>query len=175
MKVRIVWISFFLLLPSLLFAQKGYNDQINRYNDKGQKEGYWIEDRGSDRIETYYENGKKTGLFKSYSKSTPSTLRYFGEFADDKMVGLWYSFADKGHLFQIDSDFGEIRDTIRLKGNVTYYAPFKCHTKFFYPNGKIRSEGTLLYGDDPQLDGQEYGEWKYYDKNGNLTETKYFD
>ena len=162
MKVRIVWISFFLLLPSLLFAQKGYNDQINRYNDKGQKEAY-------------YENGKKTGLFKSYSKSTPSTLRYFGEFADDKMVGLWYSFADKGHLFQIDSDFGEIRDTIRLKGNVTYYAPFTCHTKFFYPNGKIRSEGTLLYGDDPQLDGQEYGEWKYYDKNGNLTETKYFD
>ena len=62
MKVRIVWISFFLLLPSLLFAQKGYNDKINRYNDKGQKEGYWIEDRGSDRIETYYENGKKTGL-----------------------------------------------------------------------------------------------------------------
>lgn len=145
MKIRIVWISSFLLLPSFLFAQKGYNDQINRYNDKGQKEGYWIEDRGFDRIETYYENGKKTGLFKSYSKSTPSTLRYFGEFADDKMVGLWYSFGDKGHLLQIDSDFGEIRDTIRLKGNVTYYAAIYVSYKVFLSEWKnqIRRNITL--------------------------------
>ena len=47
--------------------------------------------------------------------------------------------------------------------------------KFFAPDGALESEGMLLWGASPQADGQEYGEWKYYDKNGNLTETKYFD
>lgn len=101
-------------------------------------------------------------------------MLFFGEFANDQLVGTWYTFGDKGHILQIDTDFGELSDTIRLKGNIVYYSPNTCHTQFFAPNGWLKSEGMLLWGDSPEADGQEYGEWKYYDEGGNLIETKIF-
>lgn len=58
-----------------IFTER-YNEQANHYNDKGQKEGYWIEDWETARIETYYKNGRKSGYFKYYTKSTPATLLF---------------------------------------------------------------------------------------------------
>lgn len=91
------------------------------------------------------------------------------------MAGTWFIFGNNGHLLQIDTDFGQIRDTIKLKGNITYRLPYICHTKCFAPDGYLISEGMLIWEDSPVADGQEYGEWKYYDKEGNVIETKIFD
>ena len=44
----------------------------------------------------------------------------------------------------------------------------------YYPNGNIKEEGTVLWTEDPNMDDSvEYGEWKYYDENGNLIKTKF--
>ena len=46
----------------------------------------------------------------------------------------------------------------------------------YYPNGNIEKEGMLLCTEGPWMDDSvEYGEWKYYDENGNLIKTKFVD
>ena len=53
---------------------------------------------------------------------------------------------------------------------------YKCHYRSYYPNGNIEKEGMLLCTEGPWMDDSvEYGEWKYYDENGNLIKTKFID
>lgn len=45
---------------------------------------------------------------------------------------------------------------------------FIAYLKYRYPNGNIRSEGRVIFSEDPQDDlSLKYGEWKYYDIHGN--------
>lgn len=175
MKIKLIFIVFTFLIPAFLSAQKNPKDQINQYNSNGEKEGYWVEDRGFDIIETYYRNGRMSGVFKSYTTTEPKTLRYFGEFEDGEVVGKWYHFDSNGQIWIQQMDFGVNTDTVILYDNVKFVYPHKCRTKIYYPNGLIKSEGILLWDEDPELDDvREYGEWKYYDEEGNLIETKNF-
>lgn len=163
------------MLPICLMAQSGKSNQINQYNASGKKEGYWVEDRGFDRIETFYRNGQKTGIFKSYTKSQPSTLRYFGEFDDDKCTGKWYRFDEDGRLSIIQYDFDVNTIPVILYDNYEYTYPNKCYSVSYYPSGLKRCEGILFWDESSDSDDtKEYGEWKYYDEDGNLTETKIF-
>ena len=175
MKIKFFCFCLLFLSPFNLSAQKEKLEKINQFNSKGQKEGYWIEDRGYDRIETYYKNGLKTGIFKSYTKKEPSTLRYFGEYLDDKEVGTWYRFGDNGTLNIQQSEFAINTDPVILYDDHPYIYPNKCYTIIYYPNGIIKCEGILLWDEDTELDDvKEFGEWKYYDETGNLIETKFF-
>lgn len=174
MKTKSLILTFLILLLSCdIFAQKDHIDKTNQFNEKGQKEGYWTEDRGFDKVELYYHNGKKSGLFKSYSKK--GTLDAFGEFKDDEISGTWYYFGDKGHLISIRKDFAKNTKPVLLDIGQSFVYPHKCYYISFYPNGKIEEEGVLLWDEDPELDTvHEYGEWKYYDESGKLTRTKIF-
>lgn len=43
-----------------------------------------------------------------------------------------------------------------------------AYLKYRYPNGNIRREGWVSFSDDPENDfSQEFGEWRYYDNDGN--------
>lgn len=43
-----------------------------------------------------------------------------------------------------------------------------AYLKYKYPNGNIRREGWVAFSEDPEDDfSQEFGEWKYYDNDGN--------
>ena len=175
MKIKLIFIVFTILIPAFLSAQKNPKDQINQYNSNGEKEGYWVEDRGFDIIETYYRNGRMSGVFKSYTTTEPKTLRYFGEFENGKLIGSWYLFYEDGHILSKETDFAKNTDSVVLYNNVKFVYPNKCYTYSFYPNGQIKSEGVLLFDESPDLDDtREYGEWKYYDEEGNLIETKNF-
>lgn len=160
-------------MPFYVHAQKSYIDKINQFNDKGQKEGYWTEDRDFDTIELYYRNGQKSGVFKSYSKK--GTLLSFGEYIDGKITGTWYYFGDKGHLMMIQKNFNINTDTVIIDNKKKYLYPYKCYTISYYPSGIIKEEGILLWNDDPIMDdSREYGEWKYYNEKGELIRTKEF-
>ena len=55
--------SFLLIMFSLsAYSQKEYAGQINLYNDKGEKNGFWREQVGGWIYEEYYKNGVKVGF-----------------------------------------------------------------------------------------------------------------
>ena len=163
---------FVAILPMSVFAQQEYKNEINKFNKNNQKEGFWIEESGQYfRSESYYKNGKRNGIFKSYNTGQ-GTLRGLLEYKDGELCGVAYSFGDKGHLDIIFKDFAVNTDVI-TESNITY--KHTCYTITFHPNGNKESEGVLLWQDNPELDNTyEYGEWKYYDNAGKLVKTEHY-
>jgi antitoxin component YwqK of YwqJK toxin-antitoxin module len=160
------------MIPILVFSQK--NDSTTNRTCEKIKDGYCTEFDGIFKREIYYHNGKKNGIYKVYSHT--GSLRYFGEYKDDMKIGIWYYFENDGRLMMILTNFEEgqfdIPKTSVLLGD---YLPHKGYCVDYYPNGMKQDEGILLWDNSPESDfACEYGEWKYYDENGNLTETKYF-
>lgn len=179
MKIKLYVIAIFCLILNInAFSQKGYAEKINQLNGKGQKEGLWKEDINKYwRAEIYYHNGKKNGLYKSFS--IPSgELSCFGEYKNDTIIGTWYYFGSYGHLIMIFNDFSKNTFVITNEGDGGIYTPdYKCYMVSYYPNGNKKDEGIILWneGESPESDfSVEYGEWKYYAETGELTKTKIF-
>jgi uncharacterized protein len=88
--------------------------------------------------------------------------------AQDKIVGSYKNGVPEGVFREYSMD-GEVIDTkVYKEGKVTSQGILddsgleQGHWKFFYyPKGKIRSEGDYK-------DGKKTGLWKYYHENGNL-------
>ena len=60
--------SFLLIMFSLsAYSQKEYAGQINLYNDKGEKNGFWREQNNYRIAELYYKNGIEDGLCRIYN------------------------------------------------------------------------------------------------------------
>lgn len=60
-----------------------------------------------------------------------------------------------------DSHICPIDDSISVPDSIAYI-------RYLYKDGSIRSEGWITYSDDPEDDfSNEFGEWKYYDEEGN--------
>ena len=180
MKTRVVLILAicFSLFNFVVLAQNGYEDKVNRYNHNEQKEGLWKENTSKYwRTETYYQNGKKNGIYKKFS-TRRNELELFGEYRNDTITGTWYHFGDYGHLMMTFSEFTKNIHSIITGNNKGKYTPdYKCYMTSYYPNGRKKEEGLLLWneGESPESDfSVEYGEWKYYDENGNLIEVKVF-
>ena len=71
--------SFLLLIFSLsAYSQKEYAGQINLYNDKGEKNGFWREQVGGWIYEEYYKNGVKDGVYRMYNSK--KELSFFGSY-----------------------------------------------------------------------------------------------
>jgi len=49
---------------------------------------------------------------------------------------------------------------------------FTSYVIDYYPNGYIKAEGRVLYDEDVQIHSFETGTWKYYNKQGELVQTK---
>lgn len=158
-----------------LNAQKEFEGKVNLRNTKGQKEGLWKEEEETDTkfyTLTYYENGIKNGVYREYQFNK---LFVLGEYIKGKMTGTWYYFGDYGHLTMIQKDFQTNTYQTPTMHHVQGLCPFRCYCIDYYPNGNKKSEGLLLWDEDPQSDFTfEYGEWKYYDENGKLMSTKIF-
>ncbi|MCB0477230.1 MAG: hypothetical protein R2799_15375 [Crocinitomicaceae bacterium] len=75
----------FLLLNSLLFSQ---NDTINQVDEKGLKQGYWIE----------------YGFMSPEKKWPDSSIMAQGNYKNDKRTGDWYFYFSDGRL-RISSKF----------------------------------------------------------------------
>jgi hypothetical protein len=171
----IVVILTLLFVNCSLFAQKADEYKINQLNEKGQKCGLWIDSTTYFIFEGYYKDGVLSGVFKEYNSD--GQLMTFGEYCKGKMCGTWYFFRIEGHVDMIFKDFAKNTYSIMNVYGTRYVPDYKCYFISYYPNGNIKSEGLLLWseGTEPETDlSSEYGEWKYYDKEGHLTETKVF-
>jgi len=171
MKTKIItMLCFIFICVANLNAQQGYADKINQFNAKRQKEGLWVEDAKYFTYYTNFRNGKSNGVFYSINKSNNS-LSQFGELTNGEYSGTFYMFSDYGQVEYICKNFAPNKDSISLS---TIIPDTKCYCINYYPNGSIESEGTLLFSDSPVVDSFEYGEWKYYNEDGTLKETKVF-
>jgi len=151
-------------------SKKEFDGKVNLLNTKGQKEGLWIEDNTNYKGYTYFHKGKPNGIFYCIKKWNNSLI-WFGEDPNGEYSGTYYMFDDDGHLMYICKNFKPNKSSISLS---TTIPESKCYCINYYPNGYVESEGILLFSDSPVVDSFEYGEWKYYDENGNFKETKVF-
>lgn len=113
--------------------------------------------------EVYYKNGKKNGIFKSYYKVN-GTLEGIGFYENDKPVGTWYYFDEKGRILMIEEKRGENKDK-QVKGDDgTLLKPdYISYVKEYEPaTGLVKGEGLALYFEDIEIDYYKYGTWKKY-------------
>lgn len=163
--------SIILLLLSISLCTTKAQEwgQINRLNEQGQKEGFWIERFDEFQIESYYKKGKASGVYKEYHNDY---LFCFGEYKEEKMTGIWYYLYDDRRITMLCKDCSENNKyTDTNDGDKIIFMPdTKGYCIGYYPDGKIREEGLLLWWQEnggPLVEFIEYGEWKYYDKDEN--------
>ena len=149
------------------YNEKIVHEQINRYNEKNQKEGVWKD---------FYENGQ---------------VKEEKNYKEDKLHGIYKHFNEKGDLLQIvqykegnidtaDTSVNidiDIKETYDNNGNKIFEGSYKgitpigVHRTFnekgkviksitYNINGEIESEGIVL------INGKEEGNWKYFYENG---------
>jgi hypothetical protein len=163
-----------LVLNINIFAQKGYAEKVNQLNSKGQKEGLWIKEDKYHKYFMYYQNDVLNGTY-SVVNTAKNVLCNFGQYLNGKHYGIWYYYGDFGHLLMVQKDFIKNDKPIPAEHHAQGSCPYQCYCITYYPNGIKKSEGILLWNEDPEDDFTfEYGEWKYYDDTGNLIKTKIF-
>ena len=177
MKTKILILTLIGLAINIqTFAQIKDASKINQFNEKGQKDGFWVDTVSNyEYYQSYYKDGILSGIHKEYN--IDGILQVLGEFKDGEFSGTWYYFENDGRIWMIFRDFEKNDYPISDYDGKTYIPDYKCYLTGYHPNGRIESEGIVLWsGDDnPVSDTSiEYGEWKYYDEQGNLIKTKIF-
>jgi len=162
-------------VPFCLFAQTEGKDNLNQLNAYGQKEGLWCEVDSHSINYTYYKNGTEDGISYTIMKDS-HLLRWFVKKKEGKYVELYF-FSDDGHLEMTLLNFQDNFLPVP-KSRRAYLGeeipPFSCNYKLYYPNSHIKEEGILLSYDEPIFESCEYGEWKYYNEEGELYEIKIY-
>ena len=137
-----------------------------------------------------YDNGEKTGVWQYFNRDGTQTSRinYDKDELDGKQEYFYADGTPKSVVFYKSGDkdgeclYYNEEGNLRLKekydeGVLTYIEGFDKNEKSIYreklgsstqlvmkhPNGSKRAEGKMK-------DGKKTGEWKYYDKHGNLEE-----
>ena len=171
-------IILLLLSLSLSFFSYAQRPSFNKYNAAGEKEGIWVEgniDNMSHGFTRYvtYKNGKQVGFSFSISDND---LLGFSMDKDGQPEGIAVS-CDDGHVMAIGFDCGKNTTySIVDEEGKRYYPDYKGYFIFYNYDGSIHSEGIVLWNKDGdwELDTSiQYGEWIYYDKNGNKRTVQY--
>jgi len=174
-------ISVFCILVSFLSCQSQTNTanknptpvnctDCNLKDTQGKKYGLWIERNGS--VEVYYKNNQRDGVYKAYNRKNGKLLG-LGEYKEGNKSGKWYFFDESSHLLFTEENIKENKEYTRMRDDGVKVTPkFTSYVKNYYPNGVIKEEGQILYDEDVEIDYYKTGTWKYYDKEGKLTETK---
>ncbi|MGE0089866.1 MAG: toxin-antitoxin system YwqK family antitoxin [Bacteroidales bacterium] len=140
-----------------------YNEEINRYNNKKQKQGVWktFDTTGKIKEERTYLNGKLNGYLKQYDDMgfLVNTVRY----ENDEIV-----LKDENYNLDI-----QVKEEYDQKGNQTFQGgylkdiPVGTHRYFnakgqviksetFDIKGELESEGIVF------VDGTRHGKWTDY-------------
>lgn len=143
------------------------DSNINKKDEEGRKQGFWIEDNGL--TEVYYLDGIKNGIYKNYSAKTGKLLA-LGCFRNDTISGSWYYFDESSSAYEVVENIQRNTDYIVDRGDgklikPDYISNFQC----YYENGIIKEKGLALYNGSIEFgDFFRIGPWKYYDKFGQI-------
>jgi hypothetical protein len=145
-------------------------NEINKHDHEGFRTGLWIENQGQQTKFCFYQKGTLDGPCWIVS-ANKKRLYSFGEFSNGEYSGVWYDFGDDGTLLSMQKDFKKTTCEIPQKHKAQGTCPYQCYSISYHPNGHKQSEGILLWDVSPDADSTfEYGEWKYYDKEGKLVQ-----
>jgi antitoxin component YwqK of YwqJK toxin-antitoxin module len=101
-----------------------------------------------------YKNNKYEGLWISYSDSVNKKIESKGKYRDGREIGVWKFYYEDG--------------TLRKRER---YAKKNIKTKYFYPNGKIKSKGnSMVVMEGEYLHFYYQGKWIYFSEDGKPTE-----
>ena len=150
--------KFIILSCTLFFAIFGFGQkQVNKFNlldNKGRKNGFWVEVEKGYKREAYYLNGVKNGIEKVYYRN--GDLMAFTEYKMNQPVNLSYNFHEDGYLTFSIKHLGMVKkDGVEMqKGFFTIY----------FPNGDVKESGIGLYkeGDEELAEEIRIGEWKKF-------------
>ncbi|MBQ9476517.1 MAG: hypothetical protein IJU63_01870 [Bacteroidales bacterium] len=166
MKSLLFAFLFFLSFVSSVYAQR---PDVNQYNASGEKDGLWIERTKTHTWYDTYKDGKREGL--GFYTNQENEIAGFATSHDNQPIGTFVD-CDRGRISFIVFDCGKntLYSITDINGKL-YFPDYKGYFISFSPEGKIESEGILVWNkeDSLEIDSIEYGEWKYYDKSGNVT------
>lgn len=171
MKNSIAALTLFLLLSVSLFAQ----DNINKFDDKGQRHGLWkgiYEQTKRPRYEGVFEHGKETGTFKYFDDTKAGTVIATREFKKD---GSCYTtfFDQKGNKVSEGKMINKNHE-----GEWIYYHKESTVVMAIenYKNGKLNGIRKVFYKNKAineeigYVNGVKNGIYKKYAENGVLLE-----
>ena len=164
-------------------------NEYNRFNEIGEKTGVWrtFHPNGTIESEIGYENGKKSGLAKTYNKKGKlidlrrmdgDTLaghkdelviidlyKAFYEDGKIKLIGGINNGLKNGIFREYDKE-GEIingyiydYDTLIAEGMISAAGIYQGEWRHYYKIGKLAAEGNYI-------DSKKDGKWIYYYANG---------
>lgn len=148
------------------FAQR---PSTNQYDAHGKKDGLWIE-KSEWSFYSSYKNGELNGL--TFNIGPKRTISGFAVYKDNQPVGTFVECDDFGRLLYIVLECGKNTSySITDEEGKRYIPDYKGYFIGYYADGLIESEGILVWDkeDELQTDSINYGVWKYYDRNGNVT------
>ena len=125
-----------------------------------------------------YENNKLNGISIGFDKTTsPRKIRSVGTYKNDIPTGTWIYFDDEGNVALMITDIKK-NDSVQIDPKYYYFENNKpnyiAYKVDFYSSGIVKTEGFIAFDEDFNGDDcYEFGEWKYYNKEGKLIETKY--
>ena len=117
-KINLIKVSAtFILMMSFYnaFSQGNLAYKKNQFNNKGQKEGFWVEKSTYWIRERYFKNGMLSGIYKEFNSD--GKLYTFGEYLNGKRCGTWYFFNDMGALWMVFKDFSKNTASIINEGD----------------------------------------------------------
>lgn len=171
MKARyLITICIFVSIPLSSYSQR--IDTLNRTDDSGKKQGYWIKKYPSGKIqyEGYFRDNHPAGIFKRYyDNDTLQSILFYnsngkeaeaiffhrngfiaaaGKYVDQKKEGKWQFFSSliKGYMVSEEEYSNNMRNGMSVK---------------FFPDKTI-SEKTHY------INNLKDGEWTQYHSNGKL-------
>ena len=173
-------ISFFILLSAFIINGYGQNDTLNKKDENGLKQGYWIvyfpDNPAQIKTEGKYVDNKKQGVWKTYFPSGQIKQEitfvnnrpngYAKIYYEDGKVseeGIW-----KGNKWVGEYKFYHKNGQVAYDWNYNKTGKREGEQKYFYENGNKMIEGNWA-------NGKESGTIKEYDENGNLTVEKTFN
>ena len=157
----------FLFLLSVATCSK----PINQYDEYGEKDGLWVEEDGSRRNEIMYKNGVLDGVCRHYQQNVLTEAEFYSE---GELDTLW--IYDKTGVIEMTNFEEGVFEVPHVHHWEIKSLNNRCYVRSFLPNGSVEFEGVLLFEDDPESDTTcESGEWKYYNEDGSLKETKFFE
>lgn len=156
-KIKLTETEFTKILKRIINEIERKEEQINQFDDNGEKQGYWdyIGDKkyGSKHIKGNYENGLKYGYFEIYDSK--GRLLTKGDFKDDKQIsGVSFSYES------IKSKNPKRKYTFNSNG---YY--YEEYTR----DGRLKLSGNVK-------NSKKVGEWKTYSmRDGSVLQIITYD
>jgi antitoxin component YwqK of YwqJK toxin-antitoxin module len=132
------------------YFPNGKIDEIGKFNKSGKRDGVWKSYFDNDSLFSIenYDNGKYDGITKYYDNKGRQTSESI--YKNDYLLE-YKAFDVKGKVIYQNKIDDKKNYTMSLR----------------YANGNKIREGKIV-------EGKAEGEWKYYDKNGSLTEKTTF-